>query len=68
MTWSIIPLKDFHMFKIVDFFFFQQKLITDLVILNKWKSFNGMVDKWRDSPKDGIISRKIGPKSFIRFN
>ena len=44
--WSTISLKDFHLFKIVSYKkIFKQKLITDLAILNKWKFFNGMVDK-----------------------
>ena len=55
--WSIIPLKNFHMFKIVSLeIFFKQKLITNSTTLNKWKFFSGMVDKWRGSPKDSIIS------------
>ena len=46
MTWSTIPLKDSYLFKIAELeFFFKQKLITDLAILNKWESFSGMVDK-----------------------
>ena len=36
MTWSTILLKDSHLFKIAELEkFFKQKLITDLVILNK---------------------------------
>jgi len=46
VTWSTILLKDFHLFKIAELeFFLKQKLITDLVILNKWEFFSGMVDK-----------------------
>ena len=36
--------------------FFKQKLITDLTILNKWKSFSEIIDKWRELPEDYIIS------------
>ena len=63
--WSTIPLKNFHLFKIVSLnFFFKQKLITDSAILNKWKFFSGMVDKWRDPPENSIIFRiKEGKKS-----
>ena len=44
---STIPLKDSHLFKIIELeIFLKQKLITDSTILNKWKSFNEMVDKW----------------------
>ena len=48
------------MFKIVELefflFFLKQKLIIDSVILNKWKFFSGMVDKWRGLPEDCMIS------------
>ena len=55
--WSTIPLKNFHLFKIVHYnFFFKQKLIIDSAILNKWKFFSGMVDKCRGPPEDSIIS------------
>ena len=55
--WSIISLKDSHLFKIAELEnFLKQKLITDSAILNKWESFNGMINKWRDSSEDGIIS------------
>ena len=48
--WFIIPLKDSHLFKIIELEnFFKQKLITDLIILNKWEFFNGMMNKWRGS-------------------
>ena len=47
--WSTILLKDSHLFKIVELIFFlkkkKQKLIINSVILNKWESFSGMVDK-----------------------
>jgi len=46
VTWSIIPLKDSHLFKIVELEnSFKLKLITDSVILNKWKYFSRIVDK-----------------------
>ena len=44
--WFIIPLKDSYLFKIAELeTFFKQKLIIDSAILNKWKSFNKMIDK-----------------------
>ena len=44
--WSIISLKDSHLFKIAELEnFLKQKLITDSAILNKWESFNGMMNK-----------------------
>ena len=46
VTWSIIPLKDSHLFKIIaSENFFRQKLIINLAILNKWEIFSGIVDK-----------------------
>ena len=58
--WSIISLKDFHLFKIAELeFFFKQKLIIALTILNKLKSFSEMVDKWRDPPEYCIISLEL---------
>ena len=55
--WFIILLKNFHQFKIVELEnFFKQKLITDSVILNKWKSFSGIVNKRRGPPENFIIS------------
>ena len=59
--WTTIPLKDSHLFKIVELkiFFLNKKLITDSIILNKWKSFSGMMDKWRRPPEDFIISPKL---------
>ena len=57
MTWFIILLKDFYLFKIVELkFFLKQKLITDSAILNKWESFSRIVDKWSDPLEDLIIS------------
>ena len=57
--WSTIPLKNSYLLKIaeLEFFFFKQKLITDSAILNKWKSFSGMVDKWHGPSGDYIISQ-----------
>ena len=60
MTWSTIPLKDSHLFKIAELKKnFKQKLITDSIILNKWESFSRMMDKRRDPLEDCIISPKI---------
>ena len=57
VTWSIIPLKDSHLFKTAELEKnFKQKLITNSVILNKWESFSGIVDKWHGLSKDCIIS------------
>ena len=39
--------------------FFKQKLITDSATLNKWESFSGMVDKWRDPLEDYIFSPRM---------
>lgn len=36
--------------------FFKQKLIINSTILNKWKSFNRIVNKWHYSLEDYIIS------------
>ena len=48
---------------------FKQKLITDSVILNKWFSFSGIVDKWRGSLEDCIISlKKSVNKSQLEMN
>ena len=42
---STIPLKNLYLFKIAESVIsFCIKKISDLVILNKWKSFSGMVD------------------------
>ena len=57
MAWSTILLKDSHLFEIADLEkILKQKLITNSAILNKRKSFSGMVDKWHGPPKDCIIS------------
>ena len=57
MVWSTILLKDSHLFEIAELEkFLKQKLITNSAILNKKKSFSGMVDKWHGPPKDCIIS------------
>jgi len=46
MTWSTIPIKDLHLFKIIELeIFLKQKLIIDSAILNKWESFSRMVNK-----------------------
>ena len=46
MTWSTIPLKNSHLFKIAELnIFFKRKLITGSAILNKQKTFSRMVDK-----------------------
>ena len=70
MTWSIIPLKDSHLFKIAElfFFFFKQKLITDSAILNKWEFFSKMVDKWHGLLEDCIISPKVETTWFPHRN
>ena len=68
VTWSIILLKDSHLFKIVELKKnFKQKLITDSTILNKWEFFSRIVDKWHGLSENCIISRSIGllePNSF----
>ena len=49
--------KDFYLFKIVEVKnFFKQKLIIDLIILNKWESFSRNINKWYCPLKDYIIS------------
>ena len=46
VSWSIILIKDPHLFKIAELeIFFKQKLIIASAILNKLESFSGMVDK-----------------------
>ena len=55
VTWSAIPLKDFHLFKIAELNFFFK--LTDSTILNMWESFSGIVDKWRGPLEDCIIFR-----------
>ena len=46
VSWSIILIKDSHLFKLVELeFFFKQKLIIASAILNKWESFSGMMNK-----------------------
>ena len=59
MSCSTILLKKSYSFKIVELKkILSKKLITDSAILNKWELFSEMVDKWRDLPKDYIISRE----------
>ena len=50
--WSTILLKNSHLFEIIEVeIFFKYNLITDSIILNKKKSFSGMIEKWRDPPE-----------------
>ena len=37
----------------------EDSIITDSAILNKWKFFSGMVDKWHGLPEDSIISHNF---------
>ena len=62
MTWFTIPLKGFHLFKIVELEFFLQ-IETDYWLKNfkqVWVFYNGMVDKWRGPQEDCIISPILG--------
>ena len=69
--WSTILLKGSHLIKIAESeTFFKQKLITDSTILNKWKSFSGMMDKRRGLPwgpynfsqqRDTIVAFLLSP-------
>ena len=44
MTWSIIPLKNYHLFEITKLkIFLKQNLINDSAILNKYNSFSETV-------------------------
>ena len=54
---STILLKKIYLFKIVELKnLFKQKLIIDLVILNKWDFFSGIIDKWCGPLDNYIIS------------
>ena len=56
---SSFHTKTFTCLKLLVKIFFKQKLITDSAILNKWKFFSGIVDKWYGLPEDFIISPRM---------
>ena len=70
---SIIPLKDSRLFKITESvisFFFKKKKNSNTTILNKCKSFRGIVDHITCLPCKpyNFSSKRVGKKKYNYFN